>query len=410
VPALGLQRSPGHFFDLAPFSLSCLFGLALVGIERTIRRRSAARVVIAALAVLMVVDFWPGTAIYRGGTPADELRQIEAIVRPLPGEGGTLRLTLLPGYRTLLSLAVMSTDAGGAWSWLPWQAGARWPSYLATAGGILILEGDLARAERPVQDALRAIGRIKYLLLGVEPQVTPPRPWKLRARSGRYSVWEQPRVLPMAVGYRSYLLLVGAPEITPRLVGEVFRRNVLVVSGGERLSETPAAVVAGAAMVRCEGETALADDASRALLAQHPSTVPDPSRGSPRQWAAYWEAFAARWPVTPLVPVRYARPAPEHMVLEIDAGPAPAMVFVSESHHPWWQARVDGQPAPVLRVQDTFLGVPVGPGAHEIEVRFRPPLAVVAADAVTAGAWGLLVLAIPLGALARRRHGTGGVG
>ena len=74
-------------------------------------------------------------------------------------------------------------------------------------------------------------------------------------------------------------------------------------------------------------------------------------------------------------------------MLEADAGPAPAVVFVSEAFHPWWQARVDGEAAEVLRAQLAFMAVRVPPGAHRVELDLRPPLALRVADRVTQLAW-----------------------
>jgi Bacterial membrane protein YfhO len=48
------------------------------------------------------------------------------------------------------------------------------------------------------------------------------------------------------------------------------------------------------------------------------------------------------------------------------------LVIVTESFHPGWQAKVDGQPAPVLRVNRDFLGVMVTPGEHQMTLDFHP--------------------------------------
>ena len=105
------------------------------------------------------------------------------------------------------------------------------------------------------------------------------------------------------------------------------------------------------------------------------------------------------------ITVEYARPAPEHMVLRLDAGTEPATVFVSEGHHPWWRATVDGKPAPIVRAQMAFMAVPVGAGPHVIEMRFRPPPVVVAADTATTFAWMALgPAAVALGIRRWRRH------
>jgi uncharacterized membrane protein YfhO len=89
------------------------------------------------------------------------------------------------------------------------------------------------------------------------------------------------------------------------------------------------------------------------------------------------------------------------MVLDVDAGAAPAILFVSEAHHPWWRARVDGASAEVLRAQMAFMAVRVPPGAHRVELELRPPALVTAADRVTQLSWVVLSLAA-LAAAARR--------
>lgn len=54
---------------------------------------------------------------------------------------------------------------------------------------------------------------------------------------------------------------------------------------------------------------------------------------------------------------------------------APAYVVVVESHHPGWQAWLDGRPTPVLRANALFRGVAVPGGVHVVEMRYRPALA-----------------------------------
>ena len=60
---------------------------------------------------------------------------------------------------------------------------------------------------------------------------------------------------------------------------------------------------------------------------------------------------------------------------------------ISEAHHPWWQARVDGEAAEVLRAQLAFMAVRVPPGTHRVELELRPPLALRVADRVSQLAW-----------------------
>lgn len=49
-----------------------------------------------------------------------------------------------------------------------------------------------------------------------------------------------------------------------------------------------------------------------------------------------------------------------------------AMLVVSRAHYPGWTATVDGAPAEVVVADGAFLGVPIGPGEHEIVLTFRP--------------------------------------
>ncbi|HTQ40978.1 MAG TPA: YfhO family protein, partial [Pirellulales bacterium] len=48
------------------------------------------------------------------------------------------------------------------------------------------------------------------------------------------------------------------------------------------------------------------------------------------------------------------------------------LLVVGESYHSGWQARVDNQPASVLRTDGDFMGVVIAPGDHEITLKFQP--------------------------------------
>lgn len=50
----------------------------------------------------------------------------------------------------------------------------------------------------------------------------------------------------------------------------------------------------------------------------------------------------------------------------------PALLVLTDSWYPGWEARVDGVPAPVLRVNANFRGVPLPAGARHVELRFEP--------------------------------------
>jgi hypothetical protein len=50
----------------------------------------------------------------------------------------------------------------------------------------------------------------------------------------------------------------------------------------------------------------------------------------------------------------------------------PGLLVLTTSFDPGWQARVDGTPATVVRVNDVQMGVPLGPGPHRVTLRHEP--------------------------------------
>jgi hypothetical protein len=69
--------------------------------------------------------------------------------------------------------------------------------------------------------------------------------------------------------------------------------------------------------------------------------------------------------------VRIVDPGFDHVVLEADMA-RPGHVVLLESWAPEWRATVDGADAPVLPANIVFRAVPVGPGRHRVEMRYRP--------------------------------------
>ncbi len=408
VPLLGMQRSPGHFFDLAPFSLYLVFGLGLAALLRGIPRPALARVVACGVWLLVVLDFWPSRAVFSRGEPMQRLRETRDMLASVPGEAGTLRLAMGRFATPLRSWVAMQSPAGHAWGWLAWQSGTHWVHYMmAAAWRLADSDSDSAgeggalsdrRLPRGASDPLLRIGRLRYYLIESATRELPP-PWRRIASDGRFSVFQQPGVEPMATGYEAYVLAMdGSEPPDPSLVARAFHRNLLVVSEGGSLADHAERVEA-AKLVLCRSDSALADDPSHELAARHAGKLFPP--GAPE---SAWILRLSRVSANRVFALAYRRPAPERIVVETGGAPDLAMVFVSEAHHPWWRATVDGEPAPVLRAQMAFMAVPVRPGSRVIDLHFDPPWFVQVADRVSATAWTALGAALPCVAVLRWRR------
>ncbi len=72
-------------------------------------------------------------------------------------------------------------------------------------------------------------------------------------------------------------------------------------------------------------------------------------------------------------------PRGEEVRLRVEAA-TPVHVILGIHRHPWWEARVDGRPAPLLRANSVFMAVEVPPGPHVVELRCR-------ARSLTVGLW-----------------------
>jgi hypothetical protein len=69
--------------------------------------------------------------------------------------------------------------------------------------------------------------------------------------------------------------------------------------------------------------------------------------------------------------VRVALYAPERVEVLVTAA-APALLVLRDTYYPGWRARLDGQPAPVLRAGGLFRAVVVPEGTHSVTFEYRP--------------------------------------
>jgi hypothetical protein len=204
LPMFALQRSPGHFFDTAPFMLSLLFAVSLAALARRIARPSLAHALIAVVALGLVLDYRFSTRSFDLGVPLARLRDSAARLADLPSDGGMLRIGLGPGYSPLSSWLIAQSRAGHAWGWIWWQAGRHWRHSYAFAAMGEDLPGDVPPWSERYAPLLVA-ARVRYVL--IEPGATPPRaPWRLIHRDEVLALWERPEMAPLAQGYRAWVL------------------------------------------------------------------------------------------------------------------------------------------------------------------------------------------------------------
>jgi hypothetical protein len=75
----------------------------------------------------------------------------------------------------------------------------------------------------------------------------------------------------------------------------------------------------------------------------------------------------------------------------------PALLAVSRSYHPSWQAEIDGKPAPVIRANHALMAVPLsGSGEHRVVFRYRPRIVYLAAT-ITVATWIMVLLVTAAG-------------
>jgi hypothetical protein len=113
--------------------------------------------------------------------------------------------------------------------------------------------------------------------------------------------------------------------------------------------------------------------------------------GYDRVKAAVVETRDASLPAASSSQVRWERPSPERVVIDVDARAAATLV-VAESYDPGWTARVDGAPAAVLPCDLAVMAIVVPTGHHTVQLVFQPRTWRVAVALTMAGVVGCLAL------------------
>jgi hypothetical protein len=85
----------------------------------------------------------------------------------------------------------------------------------------------------------------------------------------------------------------------------------------------------------------------------------------------------------------------------------PALLTISRTYHPSWQAEIDGVAAPVLRANHALIAVPLTrSGDHRVVLRYRPRI-VHLATSITAATWVLVLVVTAAGAVLSLRQRRG---
>lgn len=381
VPPLALVRSPGKFFDLLPLGLALAFGAAVAGLGRRLGRGGLGAGGALVLGLLLVADYWPSTQRFFSGFPSRYVASEQRVLEDLPRDpDGRVRVLTLPDLawpgifdETTLDSLLIGRSALDGWNgWLPWQATRHWQTVGRRT--MLTVRGCLAGQEVACGWPWPQLARVKYVLAGrLDYELSG---WVRLRQTAVRTLWSRNAIMPPAYASPAWAVLVDTEDaVVADAVPEAVERGVVLLSSEGPEEALPEALVSGAVVAW--------------------------------QRVARGGAVGSRLrtrPPQPWLPVGYRRPARDEIVLAMDAGPRDAVVVVSEAYHPWWSATVDGAPVPLLRAFVGYQAVRVGPGRHDIVLRFTPPPLVRAADLVSTAAWVVVPLAGMAVALRRLRR------
>lgn len=321
IPFFREIRAPSQFLVPAFVLLPILFGAAVYEIRQHLNP-SWRKAVTAAIVVLVLVDFFP----YRSrsineiqGLDWPNLKHMAAYLRDQ--EKGH-RVSFSYAYSPVMDYAVMVMARKGSFSyWLNWAAPRYMGEYREKMYEALLHWRDTGQAES--LKMFMAIADIHFL---VNPRLLMKLPneqtLERRYRNMLFDVYE----FKGAQGEWQIYPAEAAYSLSPRTWEED-----LVTAFHER----------------------------RALLADERNSSPS----SPGAEATSGKLLGEI--------VQWSRPASTRCWAEVEFS-QPAILMWSESFHPGWRVRLDGEEVELLRVNHAFMGVRVPPGTHRIIFEFGP--------------------------------------
>ena len=195
----------------------------------------------------------------------------------------------------------------------------------------------LARPYRAVMEVCGALPRLNIQNIDG---------WQLNARALRF--------------FGVKLMLTNIPPQDPRGLEEVSRGPGLI------LFAVPDPMARASLIQARRAEFMSDDEIHKHLLdqsfdlSQHlllPTDTPKPSDAAPP---------------TEMPKLDLKRPSSD--VIQVDlVSPWPAYLRLLDVWDPGWRATVDGSPAPIARVYDTFMAIPISPGLHNVVLAYHTP-------------------------------------
>jgi hypothetical protein len=314
-------RAPSQFIIPAFVLLPLLVGVSVYQIRQRLRPPWT-KVVTAAIVLLFLVDFFPyreKANIGVGGFTWPKLVQMTSFLKEQQ-EGK--RVLFSHAYSPTMDYAVLAMAEKNSFSyWLNWAAPRYMGAYRERVYDAFSQWVERGEGER--WRTLMAIGNIHYVVVPCFRTLLPKDP-------------------ALEKVYHNLLYDVFVFKGT-RGVWQIYSAKPVYSSNSTTWdNDLVAAFRQQRALVADEKDYSLSNLAMKATNTNLPGKI-----------------------------VQWARPASTRCWAEVEFS-APGILMWSESFHPAWRVRLDGQQADLLRVNHAFMGVRVPPGTHRIEFIFGP--------------------------------------
>jgi hypothetical protein len=328
--------------------------------ERTLRTPSRITLALAALIILHSFDVFPYRDHLRRSYAREVVAELEDAYSSLE-EQPAGRILDAQHYNPLADMlgAVVAKRPSG-WGWLSWSS-SRFTSDVIRGG----VYGALAKARAEDRSGasdlesaahLSALANVRYLsrISFLSPPLPASDSFRLVWESPRIEIFENLEALPYLQFYPRLALVSGSTQEVVEMVGRLAQDGIAsyTLAGASPLEDPPSGLRVdfwhGARARALSPESALQIGRARRLDR-------DPGR----------DASGGAVPCE--VDLRKAARIALHCQFE-QAG----YLVLAESWFPSWQAAVNGERRPVIRLNHAFQGLQVSPGLAEVEFWYQP--------------------------------------